>query len=299
MDTGIYSITCKVNNKMYVGYATSFNTRWPDHRNALNDGIHYNYYLQQDWALYGAKMFKIERVEVCTEDRLVEREHYWATLLNVHNREYGYNIRPTGESKNVRLAQETKDKISKAQKGKVRTSEQLIKRTATRKKNAEKRGYWVSPERIEKMKIEMKGKPISPNMVKKSIEKSSKKCSQYSLQGNLIAVYNSQCEAGRQTGIDDSGINAVCIGKISTSGGYVWRSENDPFNKYPVILEKPLPNNTKAIVQYTKEGKLIKEYRSLRQAEKETGICTMVMRIQANGKMKTTQNVKYIWKWKT
>lgn len=47
---------------------------------------------------------------------------------------------------------------------------------------------------------------------------------QYSMEGQLIQVYNSITEAARATGQkNSSNISQVCKGKAQTAGGYVWR----------------------------------------------------------------------------
>ena len=49
----------------------------------------------------------------------------------------------------------------------------------------------------------------------------SKRVNQYDLNGNLIATYNSTLEARRKLKINN--ISACCLGKLKTSGGYIWR----------------------------------------------------------------------------
>ena len=45
--TGIYKITCLVNNKSYIGQSVSIKRRWATHQRELANGIHYNQYLQK------------------------------------------------------------------------------------------------------------------------------------------------------------------------------------------------------------------------------------------------------------
>lgn len=46
---------------------------------------------------------------------------------------------------------------------------------------------------------------------------------QYDMQGNLIATYWGAHEASRQTGVCRGRITECCLGRIRTSGGYIWR----------------------------------------------------------------------------
>ena len=50
----------------------------------------------------------------------------------------------------------------------------------------------------------------------------SKAVNQYDKQGNLINSFGSTTEAFRNTGIDFSSIQKVCLGKRSSAGGYSW-----------------------------------------------------------------------------
>lgn len=48
---------------------------------------------------------------------------------------------------------------------------------------------------------------------------------QYDKQGNLLNIFDGVREAGRQTGIDYTGILKNCNGKYKSSGGYIWSYE--------------------------------------------------------------------------
>jgi len=51
--SGIYKITCLVNNKIYVGSTCDFNRRFNAHRNLLKNNKHYAIYMQNAYNLYG------------------------------------------------------------------------------------------------------------------------------------------------------------------------------------------------------------------------------------------------------
>lgn len=51
----------------------------------------------------------------------------------------------------------------------------------------------------------------------------SNPCLQISPDGFLLAVYGSQYEAMRETGVNQSSINKCCKGKIKKAGGYLWQ----------------------------------------------------------------------------
>ena len=48
------------------------------------------------------------------------------------------------------------------------------------------------------------------------------KVGQYTKNGKLIKVWESQADASRNTGIHHAAISMCCNGKIKTAGGYLW-----------------------------------------------------------------------------
>jgi len=207
---GIYTITNLINNKIYVGYAIKIQERLNTHKSELINNKHANNFLQNSWNKYGIDNFKFELLEEYPEEFLPSMENYWCNLLNTHNPNYGYNLRSTNPKGNA-------GKLSK---------EVLYKRTETRRKNAEERGYWVSPERINKLKETKKGKPCDSKMVSNSIAKTSKPVNQLDLNGNIINTFKSISEAGRICNINSKTINSVCLGKGKTFKGFKWEYAN-------------------------------------------------------------------------
>ena len=51
----------------------------------------------------------------------------------------------------------------------------------------------------------------------------SKPIGQFSLDGKLIKVWQSACEARRQTGFDQGYVGAVARGKFKQAYGYIWK----------------------------------------------------------------------------
>jgi group I intron endonuclease len=112
--SGIYTITCLINNKIYVGKSKNLFTREDDHFQSLKNKSHHNYHLQKAFDKYGEKCFIYEILVECDENLLYSEEHYWCNLLNVHNRNYGYNIRPTHPEGKSGVSENTKKLISNA-----------------------------------------------------------------------------------------------------------------------------------------------------------------------------------------
>ena len=95
MESGIYSITNLVNNKIYIGCAKNIDNRRRTHYSILKRNKHPNKHLQFAYNKYGIKNIIFEIIEYCNKEFLYSQENYWCNLLNVHNQKYGYNIAPT------------------------------------------------------------------------------------------------------------------------------------------------------------------------------------------------------------
>ena len=86
---------------------------------------------------------------------------------------------------------------------------------------------------------------------------------QYSLKGKKLAQYQSMSQAQRQTGIKTTHISQCCLGQIKQAGGYKWRKKNN--NTIPI--RKDLKKHI-SVLQYSLEGKFIKQYQTIVQAGK-------------------------------
>ena len=201
--TGIYSITNIIDNKIYIGYAVHFNQRWYGHKGKLKRGKHGNTHLQRAWNKYGEQMFKFERVELCTEDQLCKREHYWCCLLNTHNSDIGYNDKPTGINKSVHQSEKAKEKIKKARASQVITEDHKNNISNGLKGHKRtKEEYWKAY-----------ATKIKNGAIKAVI--------QMDMNGNFIKEWESNAIAADTLGISRGTISSICNNKphcISAKG---------------------------------------------------------------------------------
>ena len=93
---GIYKITNKINNKIYIGSSKNIANRWKDHMSELESGDHSNYKLQNAINEFGIQNFTFEVIEVITTkyDRkyLLTREQYYLDKEKSYSDDIGYNI---------------------------------------------------------------------------------------------------------------------------------------------------------------------------------------------------------------
>lgn len=84
LESGIYKIINKSNNRIYIGSAKRFKERWQAHARQLRSGKHSNKYLQHDFNKCGPDVFEfciLELTEGTKEERLAREQVY----LNEHH----------------------------------------------------------------------------------------------------------------------------------------------------------------------------------------------------------------------
>lgn len=181
--SGIYQIVNTINQKRYIGKSINVRRRANEHSSELQNQKHPNEYLQKAWNKHGRNAFKIEILQLCHTDKLFYYEDYWAKVLKVHNKEYGYNIDPTDPDNKVIIAEETRVKLSLANKGKVRSDKTKRKLSEIAKEryrnNPEQhpmKGKKLSKEHIEKVRNKTKGRKDTKEVrLKKSKSHTGKK----------------------------------------------------------------------------------------------------------------------------
>lgn len=124
----IYLITCKINQKKYIGSTISLNKRWLDHKGYLRRGRHQNPHLQRAWNQYGENEFEFSILEeVEDQTLLLERELFWIRELDTLDYDKGYNICLPG--KNVggwKWTEEQRSTRSKLYQGRILSSEHKL-----------------------------------------------------------------------------------------------------------------------------------------------------------------------------
>ena len=128
---------------------------------------------------------------------------------------------------------------------------------------------------------------------KYAIEKTKKKVYCYNLQGEFLTEYDSISEAERQTGISNSNI-CRAIKTCGRTQKFLWSYEKADI--LPAYKRKVshAPKQGKSVLQYSKEGILLNQFRTLAEAKQITGISDASISQVCKGKRKTAGG--YIWK---
>jgi hypothetical protein len=260
---GIYKIT-NSNNEIYIGQSTNIElrkiyyskvkcTRQPKIYNSLKK--------------YGWEQHVFEIIEKCTLEQLNEREIYWGLYYNVLG-EDGLNLK-LGDGRGL-VNEETKQKLSKANKGKKRTKEQCLNISKAKKGNK------CSDKTKLKMSESRKGFTFSEE-------------SKYKMKQSAIGKIRTE-EHSKNISKNNVG--------ISRNKGV---PKPDGFGEKIRKIKKGIERfeNRKHILQYDLEGNFIKEWSSIKEAEQ---YYNPKPKIQDNigaccrGKSKTAY--KFIWKFK-
>lgn len=136
--SGIYQIRNLVDNKLYIGSAVNFKRRKYEHLLKLKRNKH-NKKFQNAFNKYGEQNFVFEVIEfVEDKNKLLEHEQYWMDRFNVYKN--GYNAtKEAGNTLGLKLSNEAKDKLRKANLGKKLSEETKRKISETLKSKRIKR----------------------------------------------------------------------------------------------------------------------------------------------------------------
>lgn len=114
---------------------------------------------------------------------------------------------------------------------------------------------------------------------------------------SLIQEFPTMTEASKATGVSVSKISAVCRGERKTAGGYIWRFATSKRIKLSgAKRSKENPSCRKAVLQYTKNGELVAEHKSIMDAAESLGKDKANIIACLKGRIKSAYN--YVWVYK-
>ena len=258
MKSGIYKIENKITKYIYVGSSVNLSNRKSRHFKDLEKNIHHSIILQRAVNKYKIENFEFIILEECDKKDLINREQYYLDTLQPL-----YNILPiAGSSLGCKQSKETILKLKKY------ALENNIKPPEITWKERQQKVYMLDKENLE-----------------------------------ILHEFDSLSQACRFLGKKEtfaSTISSCCNNKRFSAFGYRWSYSIENIsnlrNKKPLIAwNKGLKINNKKhkkVKQYDLEGKFLKEFSSVKEAEQEfgKGISNCAL-----GKSKTSNG--YIWKY--
>lgn len=113
MNSGVYVIKNKINDKVYIGSSINIKKRWKEHINSLQKKSHANFHLQRAWDTYGKEAFEFSIEEECKVENLLAVEQRWLDEYKSYNIDNGYNIcENAGNTLGRKHTDESRKKIS-------------------------------------------------------------------------------------------------------------------------------------------------------------------------------------------
>lgn len=100
---GIYKVTNKINNKIYVGKSIDVKNVWEKHRNLFEAK---KFALEKDIALYGADKFEFSILEECEEEKLSDRESFYVDLYDAVKTGYNAKKNKISNYSNISMSNE-------------------------------------------------------------------------------------------------------------------------------------------------------------------------------------------------
>jgi group I intron endonuclease len=216
----IYLIRNMINGKCYVGLTRkTISNRWNSHLRRCKSGNHSPLY--DSIRKYGIANFCVDILEEIEYDFLQEREIFYIDKLQTHvSTGKGYNQTFGGEGvvghSGWHHTESAKIAIGIGNSKKVRSDETKEKIRISVKKA-------MTPAVIDNIKRKTKEALKDPTRRQAIREKNSKKVEQLSLEGDLIACYDSARIASTVTGVNHGNLCSCCRGKSEKTAGYKWR----------------------------------------------------------------------------
>lgn len=241
----IYKITNLINGKIYIGQTVrKLSTRISNHK-CYNGSL-----ISNAFKKYGDENFSIEIIDrASSKNELDTKEIYWIERYN-SIAPNGYNItKGGGGTIGYKLSDETKQKISKANKGKVSPTKGYKLSDETKQKiRSSRKGKYCGEnnphygkkhsEKTLKMLSELKKGKRLTNEQRKAISEGHKGKKMSDMQKKKISqamptkkkvinvdtgeIFESLMQASEMYNIDKSTLCKVCSGKRKKAGGFRW-----------------------------------------------------------------------------
>lgn len=206
----VYKVTNQGTEEAYIGITTrSIEERKADHIKKANKGT--GGHFQEAIATYGADAFTWEQIDTAaSSNELAEKEKKY--ILQYNCQEQGYNSDCGGGFNKTVYQFDLEGDLIASFDG-LKEIQLTLGHDKRRVSNAcltatvWKGHFWSYSQN---------------NTFKPSVDSRKKKVFQYSLDGEILAHYNSVAKASRETGLSKTCISRCCRNEREQSGGFIW-----------------------------------------------------------------------------
>lgn len=217
---GIYKFTNKEDGRVYIGKSKHIYSRYGSHYSTAFGATSYDLLNDFEKALHDAPMaFEFEIIEECSEFELDTKEREWILfyastheLYNTIKAPRVYQFTLNGE---LLGAYSGYSEAARAI-GKPNGKTAIYNCCSGRAKTSYGYRWSTSPSLNEIPEIEKEVANERRSNAKRAV-------SQFTLDGSLVATYESIRAAARAIGVTDGAIRHACSGRAKTCQGYVWK----------------------------------------------------------------------------
>lgn len=224
---GVYAIRHKTTGKKYIGQSQDCVRRWREHKNDLLRGVHANPHLQNAWNKHGPEEFEFFLLESSGFESITALEQKY--LDENVGKDHCYNIAKDvlAPSRGLKRTEETKQRMSRAQKGRVVSEE-------TKNKLSESvRGFRHTED--AKKKISAAGKGRTPSAQTREKLRACSRCIPVVAldpqTGAVVHEFLSASEAERTGLFYQANISACLLGKLNKHAGFVWKRRSEVYGE--------------------------------------------------------------------
>ena len=274
---GIYKITNKITNQIYIGQSIHIEYRWKQHKNPYNWERESTKPLYKNIIQYGINNFDFQILEECLPQQLNDREIFWIKQYDSYKNGYNQN---QGGSGGIYNHQEILDLWDAGCSNKEILEITGIKSHSTILK------YLQGYKNYSVQESNRRGGLLAYKNNKQN------KIYQYDLNGNFVKEWSSYNEIERILNINSCSIGKCVNGIRKTAGNFQWTN-------YFQQKIQPLEGQSgkmKPVAQIDlNTGNIISVYSSITQAGKEVGIDRSAIGKVCNGKRNKAAG--YGWKY--
>lgn len=303
-DWRVYIHENKINHKRYVGVTCRDpKSRWANGKGYRRPSEQTTKYSHFDNAIekYGWDGFEhIIVAEGLTKFQAAEMEKALIAKYDTTNPERGYNVTRGGDGTSGAChTEETKQTLSVIAKKRVEKTGIVNFKGQHHSEDTKAKLRDLMSGRYDGNKNPFAGKHHTEETRQKLSDKQSQPVNQYDMQGRFIRQYGSASEASAAIGVSVTSISYATTGKTRFAGNYLWKKTSEEFpagvdvDPTAILGNSKHTGQKKRVRQFTKEGTLIKEYASLKDAAEAVGANVANISAAAYGRTKTCRG--FIW----
>lgn len=263
---GIYKIENLINGKKYIGQSIDIETRWAEHKRINErslETIKQKYPLYLAFKKYGLENFSFEVLEICSKEKLDEREKYYIDYYNSYidnENSMGYNLTRGGNGNQQVSQDQIQDMVQLWDKG-LSTGE--ISTIVGRNKHVIIKYLKEYSNSYTIEESDRRGRILAGIAHRKIIY-----CFDWS--GKFVKEYASENEIVLEYGKDErKTINSAINGRAATyKGNYYIKADE---NIKQILVQRMKKAKIRAIVQVDEDKKIIKYYHNITEAAKDIG----------------------------